>query len=145
MKYYLNGCPKSGLHLLDALVQPLTLNPDADWAGTYTGNSWTLERAPVERITNALCYLPDNCRIKGHACFDEDLDLYLYLSGVAHIFIFRDLRDVAVSQAHHIMSDDDKLLRHPGKDEYRALGDFEDVLGAVWHGLSHMAPVAAYA
>ena len=142
MKFYLNGFPKSGLHLLDALVKPLTLNPEADWAGTYTSNSWTLERGPVERITNALCYLPDNCRIKGHACFDEDIDLYLYLSGVVHIFIHRDLRDVAVSQAHHILSEDDETFRHPGKEEYWRLGDFENVLSAVWHGIHGYPGVA---
>jgi len=39
VKYYLNAMPKSGLHLLDALCKPLTLNRAPLWAGTYAGKA----------------------------------------------------------------------------------------------------------
>ena len=84
--------------------------------------------------TNAICYLPDNHRLIGHAGYDEDLEWYITLSGIVHVFMYRDLRDVAVSQAHHILSDDSNL-NHPGRDLYRALGSFDNVLAAVWHGI----------
>jgi len=135
MKYYANAMPKAGLHLLDALLKPLTLNPEANWAGTYTNSSWTLDRAPIEQITTALSYMPDNWRVKGHACYDEGIDVFMALGGIAHVFMYRDLRDVAVSQAHHILSDDDSAFMHLGKEQYRALGGFDDVLFGVWHGI----------
>lgn len=93
-----------------------------------------MQRVGIERMTNSICYTPDNHRIIGHCCYDEDIEWYLSLSAIAHIFIQRDLRDVAVSQAHHILSDDNFLV-HPAKDLYRELGGFEDVLYAVWHGI----------
>lgn len=134
MKYYLNAMPKSGLHLLSALVGPLTLNTAPLWASVYSGNAFTKQRKGLELITNPLCYLPDNHRMIGHSGYDEDLEWYIANSGICHIFIHRDLRDVAVSQAHHIMSDDDNL-KHPDKERYRALGGFDDVLRAVWLGI----------
>lgn len=134
MKYYLNAMPKSGLHLLSALVKPLTMNAKPLWAGNRANNSFTMQGKGPEFVTNAICYLPDNWRLIGHCAYDEDVEWYLTLSGVAHIFITRDLRDVAVSQAHHILSDDDNL-KHPDKELYRALGGFDDVLRAVWYGI----------
>ena len=133
MKWFLNAFPKSGLHLLDALCKPLTVNRRAWWAGTHANSSWTFQRVGLERVTNAICYLPDNWRLIGHTCYDADIEWYLALSSIAHIFIHRDLRDVAVSQAHHILSDDDNL-QHPDKELYRALGSFDNVLDAVWNG-----------
>ena len=60
------------------------------------------------------------------------------------MFLYRDLRDVAVSQAFHCLSPDDPLadrkLWHPGKAEYRAINEaqgFEGVLRAVIEGLPH--------
>lgn len=135
MKWYLSGFPKAGLHLLDALLKPITQDGEAEFQGTYMYGSWGFDRAPLELLTHKLSYLPDNHRLLGHARYDEDLDLFLYHAGIAHVFIYRDLRDVAVSQAHHILSDDDVNFRHPAKDLYRALGSFEDVLAAVWHGV----------
>jgi hypothetical protein len=105
-------------------------------------SSWAFDRAPLELLTNKLTYMPDNHRLLGHACYDEDLDLFLYYSGVAHIFIYRDLRDVAVSQAYHILNDDDERFRHPGKELYRSKGNFEDVLSAVWNGIEGYPGVA---
>jgi len=140
MKYYLNAFPKSGLHLLDALCKPLTLNDTELWAGTYTDNAWTLNREAPERVTAAICYTPDNWRLIGHCCYDDELEWYMELSSIAHIFVYRDLRDVAVSQAHHILSDNADL-HHPGRELYRALGGFDDVLRAVWYGLDRFPGV----
>jgi len=134
VKYYLNAMPKSGLHLLDALCKPLTLNRAPLWAGTYTGHGFTTQRKGLELVTNPLCYLPDNYRLIGHSGYDDDLEWYIANSGICHIFMVRDLRDVAVSQAYHVISDDDNL-QHPDKDIYRALDSFDDVLRAVWYGI----------
>lgn len=134
MKWYLNGFPKSGLHLLDALVRPITQPGRADVAGTYTNGSWAYDRVPLSLIMDKLSAMPDHHRMMGHSCYDETLDAWLADAGIAHVFIYRDLRDVAVSQTYHILSDDLDRFPHPGKDYYRAMGGFEDVLAAVWNG-----------
>lgn len=133
MKYFLNGFPKAGVHLLEALIKPLTLNRLAWWAGTQAFNGWSKDKIGIDMMTNGICYVPDNHRIMGHCCYDDDIEWYIELSAIVHIFIWRDLRDVAVSQAHHVISDND-YLRHPNKDIYRQMDSFEDVLDAVWNG-----------
>ncbi len=63
-----------------------------------------------------------------------EIEKTLYEGGQAVAFIYRDLRDVAVSQAFHVTSDKESHV-HPGKDLYQALPSFEDVLLAVIKGL----------
>ena len=53
------------------------------------------------------------------------------------MFVYRDLRDVAVSQAHHILNEDDKRFVHPDKAAYRDLGCFSRVLRAVIEGMGN--------
>jgi hypothetical protein len=50
------------------------------------------------------------------------------------LFIYRDLRDVAVSLTYHIENPDRESFKHPGRDEYLALPSHEDRLKAVIEG-----------
>ena len=140
MKYYLNAMPKSGLHLLDCLMRPLTFNETAAWAGTFAEYSWVNQRIGLEYMTHPLSYLSDNHRLKGHAGYDSELEWFMMLSAICHIFIHRDLRDVAVSQAHHILSNN-KNWNHTGRELYQALDGFDDVLRAVWYGVDRFPGV----
>lgn len=58
----------------------------------------------------------------------------MWFAGIAHIFVYRDPRDVAISQAHHILSDREELM-HPSRERYRELGGFDEVLAAVIEGI----------
>jgi hypothetical protein len=62
-------------------------------------------------------------------------------SGIAHVFIYRDLRDVAVSQAHHIMNPDEVRFTHVAKKVYSYLGGFDEILAAVIEGMGPFAGI----
>lgn len=142
LKYYCNGFPKSGMHLLALLirplVEPLRNNGAFDlgiWSGTFAGFSWTEEWIPMERTTFKIGRMGAGQFMKGHSGYREDLAEFLRLLGVAHVFIYRDFRDVAVSQARHIMAADNVTLSHPEPELYRELGGFDEILEAVILGL----------
>lgn len=137
-KYVLNGFPKAGLHLVATMIEPICPEVPAEglytraWAGTFRGKSWTNERLPIEQTTYLLSRLRIASHIKGHLGYDPNISRFLWLTGAAVVFIYRDFRDVAVSQAYHILDDE---LYHPDKELYRQLGSFDEVLKAVIVGL----------
>lgn len=140
-KWYINGFPKSGLHWLALMMMPVAkpLFDDHElwnvpWAGTFRMNSWTSWTVPMERVTYKVGRLTDGHYLKGHSAYSDELERFLWYLGAAAIFVYRDFRDVAVSQAHHVLSDRDDLMVHPDKDHYRALGSFDETLKAVIGG-----------
>jgi hypothetical protein len=138
-RFYLNGFPKAGLHLLAMLVMGIC-RPYMDtfkdhWAGTFDHNAWTNMEADLRFVLYRIGQVPPGHYIQAHAGYFPDLARMLSWSGVAHVFIVRDLRDVAVSQAHHIISSDGKRFLHPAKEAYTLLGGFDEVLMAVIEGL----------
>lgn len=141
-KWICNGFPKSGTHLLSMMVRPVappTPNPESGllsaWAGTHAGNSWTGMRMPLEWTCFKSGRVENGHMIKAHLAHDEELERFLYLLGAVHIFIYRDLRDVAVSQAFHIMNSQSDKLLHPNRDKYMKLGSYDNILLAVIEGL----------
>ena len=141
-KFYLNGFPKAGLHWVGLMVMPLaTQLPaydvvfDTSWTGTFKFNSWTTEWWELERWAYRSSLLQPGFFMHTHTGYTPEIEQFLRLLGVAHVFIYRDLRDVVVSQAHHIMSDDDERFVHPGKPFYRKLGSFEAVIKACIEGI----------
>lgn len=141
-RYFLSGFPKSGLHLLDLMVQPYCSPMDSgplglmgSWICNYTGNSFTAQMKDVGYLLWRMSLLRPGHFYKGHYGWEEEMDKLLDWSGIAHIFVYRDFRDVAVSQAFHIISDDDRRFIHPAKNAYRLLGGFDEVLKAVITGL----------
>lgn len=149
-KWYLNGFPKSGLHWLALLMLPVArpLFDDHDlwsqpWAGTFRDNSWTNDGVPSERVCYKIGRLRDGHYLKGHCGYRDDIERFLWYSGIATIFLYRDPRDVAVSQAFHVLSEDDDKMAHPDKDLYRSMDSFEDVLRAVIIGVEGFPGVMA--
>ncbi len=147
-KWYLNGFPKSGLHWVALMMLPIA-KPQLEthelwnlpWAGTFMQNSWTLDRVPLERVTYKIGRLMDGYFMKGHSEYTPELEQFLWYGGFCHVFIYRDFRDVAVSQAFHVLSDNDDLMSHPNKDLYKAMDSFEDVLKAVIMGVDEFPGV----
>jgi hypothetical protein len=146
LKLYLNGFPKSGLHLLALMVRPI-LTPvakdsveifpgvAAGWSGTHKGNSWKADRVPVEWVTFKIGRCGPGQSIRGHGAYDLALANFLWLMGIGHVFIYRDLRDVAVSQAYHIMRAAETGKGHPDPQMFLDLGGFDEMLEAVIVGL----------
>ena len=139
-RFYLNGFPKSGLHLLAQMMSPVaTMMPpdwlEAPWVGMFQGKSFTEEMAPIDQVTFGLARTKEGHYMKGHCGYDPDLERYMFYSGIIHLFIYRDFRDVAVSQAFHILSSDNVTRFHPDKYLYKDLGGFDDILSAVINGI----------
>ncbi len=147
LKLYLNGFPKSGLHMLVLMARPLVapVAPNdedeifpgvlAAWSGTHKGNSWKRERTPVEWTTFKIGRVGPGQFIRGHSAYDLELANFLWLMGIGHIFIYRDLRDVAVSQVYHIMTAAETGKGHPNPQKFLDLGGFDEMLEAVIVGL----------
>ncbi len=145
-KFYLNSFPKAGLHLLDLLVMPLA-SPmpadefDAPWAGMFKGNSFSIQPKAIQQITWKIGRTQPRSFTKGHLGHNQEIEFFLYYLGITHILAYRDFRDVAVSLTYHILSDkkvtdvetgkEKDLLPHQGKEDFRRLGGFDEILEAV--------------
>lgn len=141
-RWVLNGFPKSGLHYLAGLLRPVAspmppgqLHEDA-WIGTFAGQSWTTQWTSTPLLCYRIARTQHSHYLKGHIGHTLDIEQFMWLAGVAHVFIYRDLRDVAVSQAYHVLSDSDVLM-HPNKQAFKALHEkhgMPRVLQAVLEG-----------
>ena len=124
-KLYLCGFPKAGLHLADrmavAMLQPW--NAENNWFGT---NAWTIKRHRLDDAAFVLGSLKRGYYIKGHLGYLKSFEILFSVLGIAVVFIYRDLRDVVVSQAYHMMSDREDLYL-PGREKYQGMSK-EDVM-----------------
>lgn len=122
-RIFLNGFPKSGLHLAQLMAVSITTEPALTpaWAGCFTHNSWSTNWAPTVGVMAGLRCLRDDTWLKGHMGYLPIYEQYLYWHGAAVVFIYRDPRDVLVSQSYHVIHPDDKKFFHQGKDIYRAM------------------------
>jgi hypothetical protein len=140
-KWICNGFPKSGTHLLVQMVHPVAPFQtgteaglfDKPWAGTFNGNSWTEDWTPLEHTCYKLGRVGNGRMVKAHLGHTPELAEWMRLAGLVHIFIYRDLRDVAVSQAHHIIHAGEERFAHPDPSAY-PLEDFDAVLALVIAG-----------
>jgi len=140
-KWILNGFPKSGLHLVTNLMRPIVkpLPPGQfrarHWSGTFREHSWSNDWANMDLMYYQMSQVQIGHYLKGHIGHTAEIEDFLWKLGAAVVFIYRDPRDVAVSQAHHILNEDDDRFVHPGKALYRAMPGFDDVLAAVISGV----------
>lgn len=140
-KWVCNGFPKSGTHLLVQMVHPMAAFQEGTegglfekpWAGTFIDNSWTTNWSPLEHTCYKLGRVSNGRMVKAHLGHSEPLAEWMRLAGLVHIFIYRDLRDVAVSQAHHIINSEEERFAHPAAMVY-PLDDFDEVLALVISG-----------
>jgi len=135
-RIYLDGFPKSGLHLAVLMVRTIEAQAalDPPWTGSFGYNAWSTEWRPIPQIMAGLRQLRNGTWLKGHLGYRPEIEQYLYWHGVAFCFVYRDLRDVLVSQSYHVISEDDEKFYHPGKDVFRAMGHEERLLACL-HGI----------
>ena len=145
-KWLLNGFPKAGLHLCELMMQPLAKRMPAGqmhaapFVGTFAGHSFTTEWTNTELFLYHVARLKPGHMFYSHIGHQDPIEAFLYYLGVALIFCVRDFRDVAVSQAFHVTSENDGLA-HADKELYRNLGSFDEVLKAVIVGINEYAGV----
>ena len=120
-KIYICGFPKSGLHLAE-LMGFATAGPvePKNWLGSFDDNSWSTKWVNIDRYIERVKEHPPGTMLKGHTGYRPEIEKAFFENGTAVAFIYRDLRDVAVSQAYHVLSDKDNQV-HPGKEIYKQI------------------------
>ena len=132
-KYLVNGCPKHGLHLLAMMVEgavnpaPDSLFTDRNWVGTFMDHSFSLQWNNMDRWFFIMSRLQQGQYYRGHVGYRQDVSEFMRLARVGHVFIYRDLRDVAVSQAYHVLNRTPNRFNHPqDKSTHHRAGDVPD-------------------
>ena len=147
-KWLLNGLPKSGLHLIALMVAPLADPPTGkpwyrpDWWGDMH-NVWSSRfKTPTEMRGQylSLASLQPGQYLRSHAAYREDVYNFTDLCGVSHVFIYRDPRDVAISQLHHVLSPAPQL-QHTCKPFYMLMADRDKALMAIIEGAGSLSGV----
>ena len=140
-RIYMNGFPKSGLHLAVLMGRCLAHKPACDyaWASSFSQNAWGTQWLPDSRIYPNLARLQDNTWLKGHCGYKAEVEQYLFHHGVSKIFVYRDLRDVLISQSYHVIDEDDEKYYHPDKEMFRKMATHEDVIMACLTGVGPYA------
>jgi hypothetical protein len=96
-----NSFPKSGTHLM---LQVLEAFPGARHHGDFLAStpSFTFRERSRETHLEKIRRMVPAELVGGHLFFDEEYALALRRLHVVHFFIYRDLRDVAVSEMHYL-------------------------------------------
>jgi len=132
--------PKSGTHagvpLVASMAQQLGEKP---WLGNMAGHAFLRGTREVEEVLDNINNMPPASWLKGHLAPDPEgrIPQAMYRQGISVLHVYRDLRDVAVSQSFHSLTAgiQDPQLKHPAVDIFRALDTFEDVMVAVIEGI----------
>jgi len=139
--WYVNGFPKSGTHMITAMLMPFARPmPDRRWAkygtmiNSFAYHAWVNKWHHPRYLTYAVSHTDPGFFYRGHCGYRIEFDRTLDWAGLAMVFVYRDLRDVAVSQAFHILNETE-TAKHLDKAAYRRLGGFDEVLEAVIAGL----------
>jgi hypothetical protein len=122
---------------------PLVLQP---WCGNIGGNGfWNVENpnigehAQYERLS--MC-MPGQY-YKSHSVYQQVFANFINMCGYGAIFMYRDLRDCAVSWAHHAMNPD-TTTHHPAKQYFRLIGSFEEALLNVIEGVGPLPGIVEH-
>lgn len=96
-----NSFPKSGTHLLNQIVDGL---PNSQNFGTFLASmisSFQFRESTVESCCARIdAFVPGEI-VRGHLFYESQYESALAERNVVHYFIYRDPRDVVVSEAHY--------------------------------------------
>lgn len=141
----LNCFPKSGTHLIAQMVRPLAEpargfaslpgQPAERYLSIFENGGWGPAVRPLEKVMQDLHHVEDGSMVAGHLAASVPVLQWIRKQGWAVIFLHRDLRDVAISEAYHAANPDDSRWRHPFKRMFQKLPTHEDRVRAVITGL----------
>ncbi|RME28521.1 MAG: hypothetical protein D6800_03810 [Candidatus Zixiibacteriota bacterium] len=97
-----NSLPKSGTHLLLQIARAI---PDTTYIGGFISHasSITLWERPFENIKSRLDHLHEGEVVGAHIRYDERTADFIRNMNLIHLFIFRDPRDVILSEEAYLM------------------------------------------
>jgi len=136
-RLYIGSFPKSGTHLAIRITAHLAQQQKPKhWLGSFSSNSWKNEWIDFEDYIKPVIYgQPAGTWMMGHMGYKPEIHDAFNQMATSVLFVYRDLRDVAVSQTYHIENPDDQKYKHAGKAEFMALPDHQARLQAVIQGL----------
>jgi len=135
-KIYINSFPKSGTHLAILITLHMAqVQQPKHWIGSFRDHSWTTTWLPDKYVLPVIEGQQPGTWMMGHMAYKKEYDEAFQKAGTCMFFVYRDLRDVAVSQTYHIESDDDERFKHLDKALYMELPTHEDRIKAVIEGL----------
>lgn len=96
-----NSFPKSGTHLLLQIVQVLPAL--RDW-GLFLAStpSFTFKETPTRKMASNISEIANRELVLAHMFFSKDVHSALLGRSTVNYFIFRDPRDVVISEAHYL-------------------------------------------
>lgn len=96
-----NSFPKSGTHLLYQILEVL---PQIKSYGTFLPSVPAIphKKQSKSKIIHAIGRIIPNELIRAHLCYNPEFNRILKEKNAVHFFIYRDLRDVAVSEANFL-------------------------------------------
>jgi len=132
----INSFPKSGTHLLTQIVASAPNYIDQGNFLASTPSFTLLERSPASIRRHISRLLPREI-CSAHLHFSEDAKKAMEENNVCHLFIFRDPRDVCVSEAHYLAS---MNIFHRLHKHVKKLTDIESQINLVLNGMSTRGP-----
>jgi hypothetical protein len=127
-----NSFPKSGTHLLMQLVEGLPERRNyGAFLASMTSSFKFRERSPQNVTTFVRGIVPSEI-VRAHLFFDERYAAALEEKSAVHYFIYRDPRDVVVSEAHYLR----EMNRwHRLAPYFRKLNSIEEAISLSIEGL----------
>ncbi len=136
-----NSFPKSGTHLLLQIARGL---PGVVHYGSFIAStpSLTLRQRDTDQVLRMIRRIPPGEVVCAHMFYDPAFGELLESMNVYHLFIYRDLRDVAVSEAYYLT----RMNRWHRLHDYfaRTLRSQDQRLRAVISGTTEAAAGIAY-
>lgn len=127
-----NSFPKSGTHLL---AQVLSALPNIRQYGTFHSsltNSFFFRQRSTRSLSGSVRRLASGELARAHIFYSNSLADALLKKNTAHFFIYRDPRDVVVSEAHYLKYQNTWHRLHP---YFQKTATFSDAVMLAIHGL----------
>ena len=117
-----NSVPKSGTHLLYQLFSNSNYLYDYN---TFIASmpSFTQKEIGISKTLNQISSIMSQELVRGHIFYNKSIDKLINSRKIIHFFIYRDPRDIAISEANYLY---DMNKFHSLHKTYKNLHSFED-------------------
>lgn len=136
-----NSFPKSGTHLLDQIVGAI---PDCRNYGEFISSmtsSFRFQRRTPEQCRRMLAATTPGELVRAHIFYSEEARAEIERLQFVHFFIYRDPRDVVLSETHYLRTINKWHRLHPF---FRDAPTLEDAISLSISGLPQLAPQVDY-
>jgi hypothetical protein len=136
-----NSFPKSGTHLLDQIVDAI---PNSRNYGEFISSmtsSFRFRRRTTAQCIRMLATTTPGELVRAHLFYSDEVSGALRDRRFIHLFIYRDPRDVVLSESHYLRTLNKWHRLHP---YFRDAPTFEDAISLSIRGLPNLAPRVDY-